>query len=249
MQAGRIHVTYSYLTRYREFRIYLQSLRKRTKPNPQTDPADSAESADGADTADATHTEAPTAADNAAPLEEAPEDSIAAAQHAINARLENDLLQKILSQDFAFFVRLVIKFLEAMGYGRNNFHTIKRVTCAGGDGGIDGELHEDPLGFNVIYTQAKRYTNKKVGSPEMHQFIGALSGYPANSKGLFITTSDFTKQAQQAAGTAQKNLRFVSRSLPSAASRLGEIHQQIGRSPQKLNFLRTLGLHYPAECV
>lgn len=47
---------------------------------------------------------------------------------------------------------------------------------------------------DMIYVQAKRWTDKPVGSPDIDQFAGALSKKKA-TKGIFITTSAFTKDA------------------------------------------------------
>ena len=63
-----------------------------------------------------------------------------------------------------------------------------------GDGGIDGIINQDRLGLDVVYVQAKRWENN-VGAPEIAGFAGALAGQGAN-KGIFITTSDFTKAAK-----------------------------------------------------
>ena len=49
----------------------------------------------------------------------------------------------------------------------------------------------------MIYIQAKRWDcDKTVGRPEIQKFVGALAGQGA-SKGLFITTAKFTKEARQ----------------------------------------------------
>jgi restriction system protein len=55
-------------------------------------------------------------------------------------------------------------------------------------------IKEDLLGLDNIYIQAKRWTDKSVGSPDIDQFAGALSKKKA-SKGIFITTSSFSKDA------------------------------------------------------
>ncbi len=79
-----------------------------------------------------------------------------------------------------------------MGYGgsREDAETVGRS----GDGGIDGIINQDRLGLDVVYVQAKRWKNN-VGAPEIAGFAGALAGKGAN-KGIFITTSDFTKAAK-----------------------------------------------------
>ena len=61
------------------------------------------------------------------------------------------------------------------------------------DEGIDGIIKEDRLGLDIIYLQAKRWENV-VGRPEIQKFAGALQGQRAK-KGIFIMTSDFTKDA------------------------------------------------------
>jgi len=53
-------------------------------------------------------------------------------------------------KDF-FFEKIVTDLLEKMGYGKGS------VTSASNDRGIDGMIRTDPLGFNPILIQAKRY--------------------------------------------------------------------------------------------
>ena len=62
-----------------------------------------------------------------------------------------------------------------------------------GDEGIDGIIKEDKLGLDIIYIQAKRWENT-VSRPEIQKFAGALQGQRAR-KGIFITTSNFSKEA------------------------------------------------------
>lgn len=87
----------------------------------------------------------------------------------------------------SFFERIVTDLLEKMGYGKGS------VTSASNDGGIDGIIKTDPLGFNPILIQAKRYAaDHCVGRPEIQGFAGALG---AVSRGAFITTSYFSQAA------------------------------------------------------
>src|SRR5690606_27281477 len=58
---------------------------------------------------------------------------------------------------------------------------------------IDGIIKEDKLGLDVIYIQAKRWEGV-VSRPEIQKFVGALAGQRAK-KGVFITTSSFSKEA------------------------------------------------------
>ena len=110
----------------------------------------------------------------------------------IREKVAADLLQQIKANSPAFFENLVIDLLVKMGYGgsREDAETVGRS----GDGGIDGIINQDRLGLDVVYVQAKRWENN-VGSPQIASFAGALAGKGAN-KGIFITTSDFTKNAK-----------------------------------------------------
>jgi restriction system protein len=92
-----------------------------------------------------------------------------------------------------FFERLVVDLIVSMGYGGSRTDA-GRAVGKSGDGGIDGIVKEDRLGLDVIYIQAKRWEGT-VGRPEIQKFVGALSGQKAR-KGIFITTSSFTKEAE-----------------------------------------------------
>ena len=65
------------------------------------------------------------------------------------------------------------------------------------DGGIDGIINEDALGLDAVYVQAKRYAPENtIGRPAIQQFVGSLTGEGA-AKGVFVTTSAFTKDAER----------------------------------------------------
>ncbi|MCY3743853.1 MAG: restriction endonuclease [Candidatus Poribacteria bacterium] len=121
-----------------------------------------------------------------------PEKSIEENYQQIRKELAEELLQQIKKNSPTFFEELVIDLLVAMGYGgsREDAQAVGRS----GDGGIDGIINEDRLGLDVIYVQAKRWEGN-VGEPDIARFAGALAGKGAN-KGIFITTSDFTKAAR-----------------------------------------------------
>ena len=112
----------------------------------------------------------------------------------LNAQLASELLETIKVGTPDFFERLVVKVLVSMGYG-GTLANAARVIGRSGDGGIDGIIDEDRLGLDSIYIQAKRWEGI-VGRPEIQKFVGALQGQRAH-KGVFITTSDFTKEAQE----------------------------------------------------
>lgn len=123
-----------------------------------------------------------------------PEENIDRIHKKINEQLSDDLLEIILDKDPYYFERLVMDVLTKMGYGDPNDKSII-VTKKSGDEGIDGIINQDKLGLDKIYVQAKRW-NDNVSRPELQKFVGALSAKKSN-KGIFITTSDFTKEATE----------------------------------------------------
>ena len=90
------------------------------------------------------------------------------------------------------FERLVVDLLLKMGYGGSREDADQAIGKSG-DEGIDGIINEYILGLDNIYIQAKRWDNV-VGRPEIQKFTGALAGQKAK-KGVFITTSTFSKNA------------------------------------------------------
>lgn len=124
-----------------------------------------------------------------------PQDLIDEAYSEISNSLADELLSVIKKQSPQFFERLVIRLLVAMGYG-GSFEDAASVTQYSHDEGIDGIIKEDKLGLDSIYIQAKRYDTGTVGRKDIQSFVGALSGKGA-TKGIFITTSAFTKDAKK----------------------------------------------------
>lgn len=122
---------------------------------------------------------------------ETPPETLERVYSIINEQLADELLTAISKQSPTFFEALVVDLMKAMGYG-DGF-----VTKTSGDGGIDGIIHEDKLGFNLIYIQAKRWaTDTTIGKPEIQKFAGAMMGPPKVDKGLFITTAKFSQGAR-----------------------------------------------------
>lgn len=123
--------------------------------------------------------------------EETPQESIEVAYKQINSQLADELLTAITAESPAFFENLVVELMSRMGYGTG------LVTKSSGDGGIDGVMNEDKLGFNQIYIQAKCWAPERtVGRPELQKFVGAMAGPPKIEKGLFITTARFSAEAE-----------------------------------------------------
>jgi len=137
-----------------------------------------------------------------------PEEAIEAAEAAIVATLRSQLLTRIAELSPAFFERLVVDLIVAMGYGGNRQTVAKRLGKSG-DEGIDGVVNEDPLGLDMVYIQAKRYAaDNSVGRERIQQFAGALVGQAA-SKGVFVTTSFFTKQAHEYAQKVPQRIILI----------------------------------------
>lgn len=126
--------------------------------------------------------------------EQTPEESLEKAYQRIRKSLAAELIAKVIDLSPAFFERLVIELLVKMGYG-GSIKDAGKAIGKSGDEGIDGTIKEDRLGLDIIYVQAKRWkTGNVVGRPEIQKFVGALAGQGAK-KGIFITTSSFTKEA------------------------------------------------------
>lgn len=135
-------------------------------------------------------------ADIITPLQtdQTPEETLDKAYQQIRKSLASELLTKVVEFSPAFFERLVVELLVKMGYGGSIKDAGKAVGRTG-DEGIDGTIKEDKLGLDIIYIQAKRWKpGNVVGRPELQKFVGALAGQGAK-KGIFITTSNFTKEA------------------------------------------------------
>jgi restriction system protein len=139
-------------------------------------------------------------------MESTPEESIESGISKINTQLSADIISEIKSCSPAFFEKLVVELLLAMGYGGSRAEA-GRATQLSADGGIDGIIDEDKLGLDSIYIQAKRW-EASVGSPEIQKFVGALQGNRAH-KGVFITTSDFTKAAKDYVKNIQNKVVLI----------------------------------------
>ncbi len=131
---------------------------------------------------------------------EAIEDVIDSAHSAVAA----DLLGRVIKESPAFLEQLVLRLLVKMGYG--GLETPTEHLGGPGDAGLDGLIRLDPLGLDVVYVQAKRYTDRHVGRPDIQAFVGALHGAQA-SRGVFITTSRFSADARDYADRV--NARIV----------------------------------------
>ena len=128
--------------------------------------------------------------------EQTPEEQLEESYQEIRKTLAEELIKKVLDMTPSFFEKLVVELIVKMGYG-GSIKDAGKAIGKSGDEGIDGTIKEDKLGLDVIYIQAKRWQpGNTVSRPEIHKFIGALAGQKAK-KGIFITTSTFTKDARE----------------------------------------------------
>ena len=127
---------------------------------------------------------------------ETPLEILESAHKQYLSALASQLMDEVMKLTPVEFERLVVKLLLKMGYG-SGIEGAGMITQASNDGGIDGIIKEDQLGFSHIYIQAKQWAlEQTVGKPEIQKFVGALQGQQAQ-KGLFITTARFSSGAIQ----------------------------------------------------
>lgn len=123
-----------------------------------------------------------------------PQEKLYESYENIRQSAYEDILDTIISKSAKEFENLVVSLLERMGYG-GEVKNAGKVTQYTNDGGIDGVIKEDILGLGRIHIQAKRYNrNNTVGREEIQKFVGALAVAQSN-KGVFITTSIYSKGA------------------------------------------------------
>lgn len=125
--------------------------------------------------------------------DQTPIESIEQAHDELKNELASEVLDTVKQASPQFFEHLVVKLLQAMGYGGWSTES-GSATQYSADGGIDGVINEDPLGLETIYLQAKRYSEGTIGRPAVQSFAGALDMKRAK-KGVFITTSKFSSDA------------------------------------------------------
>ena len=130
-----------------------------------------------------------------------PQDKIDSGYRELKSQLADELLESISQISPDRFERLVVNLLQKMGYGKGE--TVGRS----GDGGIDGIINQDALGLEKVYIQAKRWQSQ-VGEPEIRNFSGSLDARGA-SKGVFVTTSNFSGNAKQTAQIISAGNKFI----------------------------------------
>jgi len=149
--------------------------------------------------------------DSKAPLNNAdesctPEEQIESAFVTLRQNLGREILEKLLKSSPSFFENIVVELIVGMGYGGTRKDAGQAIGQSG-DEGIDGIIKEDRLGLDTIYLQAKRWS-QTVGRPEIQKFAGALQGFRAK-KGIFITTSEFSREAIDYASRIESKIVLI----------------------------------------
>ena len=130
-----------------------------------------------------------------------PQELIDTSTRSIESEIKDTLLVELKKVDPHDFEEIVLKLLKKMGYGEYI------PTGKSSDGGVDGIINEDELGLSQIYIQAKRFTDSVVGEKDIRNFIGAMSG--DTTKGVFVTTSQFSGSAKQKARDAHHAIILI----------------------------------------
>lgn len=140
--------------------------------------------------------------------EQTPLEIIGHNYNILKGELQDLLLEKILECSPAFFERLIVELIVAMGYGGSVKDAGKAIGKSG-DEGIDGIIKEDVLGLDMIYLQAKRWkVDSTISRPEIQKFVGSLVGKKA-TKGIFITTTKFSKEARNYVDSIEKRVILI----------------------------------------
>jgi restriction system protein len=168
-----------------------------------------------------------------------PEERMGDDFNIVEASLSEDLLAAIHGMTPKQFEQLIVDLLLKMGYGGGDRSMGERIGKSG-DGGIDGIINEDALGLDAVYVQAKRYApDSKVGRPALQAFVGSLTGEGAN-KGVFVTTSDFSREAKDYLNKVQHRIVLIN------GERLARlmIQHEVGVRARKTYVLRSVDEDY-----
>lgn len=174
-------ITLTYLSRYPEFVTFRSVTRKADKDDTDTQIADEA-------------------------ALQTPEEALESSYQDVRSKTAQELLERIKGSSAAFFERLVVDLLVAIGYGGSRKDAGQAIGQTG-DGGIDGIIKEDLLGLDAIYIQAKKWDGT-VGRPVVQAFAGSLEGQRAR-KGILITTSQFSRDAHIYVDRIEKKIVLI----------------------------------------
>lgn len=121
-------------------------------------------------------------------------ETIARSERVLRAMVEDELRERMTAMTPTRFEWLVEQLVVKLGYGASGSEVRAALSSGSGDTGVDGVIKEDRLGLGQIYLQAKRWQGT-VGRPAIQSFVGAMHGRA--QKGVFITTSDFSREARE----------------------------------------------------
>lgn len=175
-----------------------------------------------------------------------PEESLYNSYEGIRKAIYREILDTILSKSPREFEKLVVHVLQKMGYG-GEVKNSGQVTQYSNDGGIDGIIKEDILGFGRIHIQAKRYSlDNNVPREDIQKFVGALA-VAQSDKGVFITTSDFTISAYQYTDSLNSSAKIVLINGTQLANYIYDYN--IGMQTEKVIELKKLDSDYWDEMI
>ncbi|GCE03962.1 restriction endonuclease [Dictyobacter aurantiacus] len=174
-------------------------------------------------------------------IRQTPQEILEASYQNLKKNLAMELLERVKNSPPKFFENLVVDLLIAMGYGGSRKDAGQAIGQVG-DGGIDGIIKEDKLGLDAIYLQAKRWEGT-VARPIVQGFAGALIGRKAR-KGVFITTSDFSRQAIDYANGID-NLKIILIDGEQLAQLM--IEHNVGVAEESRYILKKIDLDYFSE--
>lgn len=141
-----------------------------------------------------------------ADVKQTPDEIMRSAHQQIDSALGQDLLERVRNAPPDFFEKLIVNLLLSMGYGGSQAEKAGRALGRSGDDGVDGVIDQDTLGLDRVYIQAKRYAaGNNIGPGAIRDFFGSLDRHKA-SKGLFVTTSNFSASARETAEFLSKRI-------------------------------------------
>ena len=124
-----------------------------------------------------------------------PSEQLQAIVGQVDAEVGQELLDKVFAAGPDFLEELAVRLLRTMGYGGPQGKGV--VTPRSGDAGLDGIIHQDALGLDLVGVQAKCHTpGTTITRPDIQSFVGALQG-AQTQRGVFVTTANFTNGARQ----------------------------------------------------
>jgi restriction system protein len=138
---------------------------------------------------------------------ENPEEAIEEKFKDYKSVIISELVSKVRTIEPTDFEMLILDLLKKMGYGVREQSVLHLGKS--GDGGVDGEINQDKLGLEKIYLQVKRYgEGNPVGRPAIQQFVGSLNERKSK-KGIFITSSYFSKEAKDSIKNFDVVIRLI----------------------------------------